>query len=242
MTQSHSASDAFNDSLDFVKKLWGQMGVPGMQSAGSGVPGMSPLTSMSLPSMSVEDLDQRISDLRTVENWLNMNLAMLRNTIQALEVQRATIATLQSLSTTMANTMQGITDTVTGESTWPGRPDSDEGGKSAKTGNSAKGGEETESGDAGDEPVSPLIAQSAAWWQGLQDQFKQALGVALEGAAAASTASASPASFKTASPAQAAAKKTPNKTTRKAAPAKRSGSARSASKPASKPTGKRKSV
>lgn len=48
MTQSHSASDAFNDSLDFVKKLWGQMGVPGMQSGANTIPGMS---SMSMPSM-----------------------------------------------------------------------------------------------------------------------------------------------------------------------------------------------
>lgn len=148
----------------------------------------------------MEDLDQRISDLRTVENWLNMNLAMLRNTIQALEVQRATIATLQSLSSTMANTMQGITDTVTGES---------------------------EKKDDAEEPASPLIAQSAAWWQGVQDQFKQALGAALEGAAAASTVPPA----KTSSP---AAKKAPRKTTA----AKRSSSARTATKSPSK----RKSV
>ena len=34
--------------------------------------------------------------------------------------------------------------------------------------------------EAGSEQVSPLIAQSTAWWQGVQDQFKQALGTALE--------------------------------------------------------------
>ena len=46
--------------------------------------------------MSVEEMDKRISDLRAVENWLNMNLTMLRSTIQGLEVQRATLATLKS--------------------------------------------------------------------------------------------------------------------------------------------------
>ncbi|MEB2400470.1 MAG: transcriptional regulator [Alcaligenaceae bacterium] len=48
------------------------------------------------PSMSLEEFDRRISDLRAVENWLRMNLSMLSSTIQGLEVQRATIATLKS--------------------------------------------------------------------------------------------------------------------------------------------------
>ena len=46
--------------------------------------------------MSVEEMDKRISDLRAVENWLRMNLSMLGSTIQGLEVQRATVATLKS--------------------------------------------------------------------------------------------------------------------------------------------------
>ncbi len=50
--------------------------------------------------MSVEDMDKRISDLRAVENWLNMNLTMLRSTIQGLEVQRATLGTLKSFMET----------------------------------------------------------------------------------------------------------------------------------------------
>ncbi|MCC2595930.1 transcriptional regulator [Pusillimonas sp. MFBS29] len=50
------------------------------------------------PPMSIEDLDRRISDLRAVENWLRMNLSMLSSTIQGLEVQRATIMTLQSFA------------------------------------------------------------------------------------------------------------------------------------------------
>lgn len=158
MSQSPSASDAFNDSLDFVKKLWGSMGVPGMQQTpSSSIPGMAALTQMAVPSMTVEDLDRRISDLKTVEAWLTVNSTMLRNTIQALEVQRATIATLHSLSATMANTMQGITDPA--------------------------GVSESHEPAEDSAPASPLIAQSAAWWQGVQDQFKQALGAALDGAA-----------------------------------------------------------
>src|SRR3546814_5689939 len=46
--------------------------------------------------MSLDDLERRIADLRTVENWLRMNLSMLSSSIQGLAVQRATIATLKS--------------------------------------------------------------------------------------------------------------------------------------------------
>lgn len=92
MTQSDPSDNAFKDSLNFVKKLWGEMGVPGMA--------MPP---MPMLPMSLEELNKRIQELKSVEAWLNMNANMLRNTIQALEVQRATMATLQA----MANTLQG---------------------------------------------------------------------------------------------------------------------------------------
>lgn len=103
MSQSTSSpDDAFKDSLNFVKKLWGGMGVPGMTTP-----------SIPLPPMSPEELDKRIQELKSVETWLNMNAGMLRNTIQALEVQRATMAALQS----MANTMQGVDGEKEGSAT-----------------------------------------------------------------------------------------------------------------------------
>jgi len=165
MTQSNASGDTFNDSLNFVKKLWGQMGVPGMPSMqGVTLPGM-PI--MPAPSMSLEDLDKRIQELKTVETWLNLNTTMLRNTIQAMEVQRATIATLHSLSNTMANSMQGMSSAAT-RSAPPAAPEPEVADEPADS----------------SEPVTPILEQSAAWWQGVQDQFKQALGTALEKSAA----------------------------------------------------------
>lgn len=154
MTQSNSYSDeAFKDSLSFVKKLWGGMGVPGMGVAGTTTPGMSYMPGMAMPTMSVEELDKRIQELKSVETWLNVNITMLHNTIQALEVQRATIATLHSLSSTMVQTMQGA---------------------------SPENGDEKKGGAAVTTDISPLVSQSAAWWNAVQEQFKQALSVALE--------------------------------------------------------------
>jgi hypothetical protein len=79
------------DTLDFVKNLWGSMGV---------VPGIA------APTLSVDDLDKKINDLRAVEAWLNLNSGMVRGTIQALEVQRNTIATLKSMGKTLADAVQ----------------------------------------------------------------------------------------------------------------------------------------
>jgi len=56
------------------------------------------------PSMNPEDLEKRIAELKTVENWLKLNLSMLSSTIQGMEVQLATIATLRSFASSMSNT------------------------------------------------------------------------------------------------------------------------------------------
>ncbi len=176
MSQTNpSAGDAFKDSLDFVKKLWGGMSVPGM-----GMPNMPGMPSMpampAMPSMSIEDLDKRIQDLKTVETWLNLNMSMLRSTVQAMEVQRATIATLHSLSATMSETMQSMSAGANHNPFTAGyKPASAEAEPAP-----AKEAEQPEAS----ETIAPLIHQSAVWWQGVQDQFKQALGTALENSAA----------------------------------------------------------
>jgi hypothetical protein len=87
-----------NDSLEFVKNLWGSMSVPGMS-----------MPSLAAPPMSIEDLDKKIADLKAVESWLNVNGAMLRATIQGMEVQRGTLATLKSMGANFADAMKQMT-------------------------------------------------------------------------------------------------------------------------------------
>jgi hypothetical protein len=72
------------DPLEMLKKMWAPMGLP--------MPGMP---GMVTPSFNVADIEKRITDLKSVENWLSMNLNMLRMSIQGLEMQRATIAAMQ---------------------------------------------------------------------------------------------------------------------------------------------------
>ena len=89
----------FNQSLEMLKTMWGQTGVGQM-------PGQFPFTSDSakaaggfgaaFPGIDIDELEKRIKDLKSVENWLNLNLNILKSTIQGLEVQHATMMALKS--------------------------------------------------------------------------------------------------------------------------------------------------
>lgn len=72
------------DPLDFIKGMWNSMGI--------NLPGMV------TPTLDVDELEKRITDLKTVENWLKMNLNMLTISIQSLEMQRATLAAVKAIS------------------------------------------------------------------------------------------------------------------------------------------------
>lgn len=72
------------DPLEFMKSLWTGMGLP--------MPGMV------APTLDVGELDKHIADLRAVEGWLKMNLGMLQMSIQALEMQRNTLAAMQAMA------------------------------------------------------------------------------------------------------------------------------------------------
>jgi hypothetical protein len=69
------------DPLEFLKSLWGPMGLP--------MAGLNPAAGAS------SELDKRLAELKSVENWLNMNLGVLRMTIQSLEMQKAALAVMQ---------------------------------------------------------------------------------------------------------------------------------------------------
>jgi hypothetical protein len=71
-----------------------------MQNAGASLPGLSQWIA---PTLNPEELDKRIQELKTVQFWLEQNARLLTTTIQALEVQRMTLSTLQSMNLPMAD-------------------------------------------------------------------------------------------------------------------------------------------
>lgn len=71
--------DAMADTLEFAKKMWG---------GGKAPAGLT---------MSEDEINKQIADLKAVEAWLEVNANMLRNTIQTLELQSAAFATLRTM-------------------------------------------------------------------------------------------------------------------------------------------------
>ena len=69
------------------------------KNAGAGLPSMGQWIA---PTLNPEELDKRIQELKTVQFWLEQNARLLATTIQALEVQRMTLSTLQSMNLPLA--------------------------------------------------------------------------------------------------------------------------------------------
>jgi hypothetical protein len=70
------------DFFEFMQKMWNPMGFP--------IPGMI------APTMSVEDLEKKIAELKAVETWLTMNTGFVQMTIKTLEMQKAGIESMQA--------------------------------------------------------------------------------------------------------------------------------------------------
>ncbi|MBS2128849.1 transcriptional regulator [Burkholderia thailandensis] len=220
----------------FLDKMWDMMrltpfgAMSALPGASQGLPpSLSAMSDLMAPLASVEELDKRITDLRAVEQWLKLNLGMLQSAIQALEVQRATLATLRAFGalaqTSMAAAEAALSpdDSAHRESA-PASASSTK--READAGEPAGARAEAETGataDAGGEtpPPGADAFDPAGWWNLLQSQFNQLARFAMTqpGMAAAGDA---PAAGAAAAPKPSAAKKP---AARRAAAPRTSGSA-----------------
>jgi hypothetical protein len=164
---------AVTDTLEFVKNLWGGMGIPGMNMSSMNIPGMP---GMVVPTLSVEEIRKKISDLKAVETWLELNMNMLRGTIQALEVQAATISTLQSMGDALSATMSsgGGFGQAAPQKPAPSPSYFNPSAQSASAAPEPSGKDEADAASL----TAPLV-NAAAWWNLLQDQFRQAVNTAM---------------------------------------------------------------
>jgi hypothetical protein len=67
-----------SDPFELLKKMWAPFGLP--------------MAGAAMPLGSVSEIERRIAELKSVEQWLNLNLSVLRITMQNLELQKATLA------------------------------------------------------------------------------------------------------------------------------------------------------
>jgi hypothetical protein len=90
----------FVPGFDFLQSL--------AKGAAGSIPSMPNLTNWVSPSLNLEELEKRISDLKAVHFWLDQNSKALNATIQALEVQKMTLATLKGMNFDMGDVANAL--------------------------------------------------------------------------------------------------------------------------------------
>jgi len=103
------------------------------------------------PTLDPAELEKKIGELKSVESWLKLNLSMLSSTIQGMEVQLATITTLQQFMS--ANT---VAPSVAPRAS-PAAPTAQDASTAAKNVPS----------------VAASTEAAQAWWNMLTQQFGQ---------------------------------------------------------------------
>ena len=98
----------FVPGFDFLQNL-SKTASAAQPAAAAGMPGMPGMASWVAPTLSIEDIDKRIQELKSVLFWLEQNTTALKATIQAMEVQKMTLTTLQSMNVNMADLAKAFT-------------------------------------------------------------------------------------------------------------------------------------
>ncbi|MBK6615241.1 PhaM family polyhydroxyalkanoate granule multifunctional regulatory protein [Ottowia sp.] len=180
------------------------------------------------PTVSVEELDKRITELRAVQFWLEQNLLALKATIQALEVQKMTLATLRDMNLSVTEVAKAFTLPKSEERAAPAAPPAEETAKrwpykDKGAASAAKTPAEAAAPTPEAEPAEPAQPPAAAapraragrkdaaassggvadpmqWWGALTQQFQQIAAETLREAARAVPAPAGEASGADAAP------------------------------------------
>ncbi len=154
-----------------------------VKNAGAALPGLPGVERWIAPTLDPEELDKRIKDLRTVQFWLEQNAKLLGATIQALEVQRMTLATLKTLNVPLAGMADALrTRPPTAPAVAvpaPGAAPEDEAehdaGPGAKPARKAPRRAGRSPAAAAAPAVDPML-----WWGALTQQFGELAGRAMK--------------------------------------------------------------
>jgi hypothetical protein len=90
----------FIPGFDFLQDL--------AKGASQSLPQMPNLSSWVAPTLNLEELERRIGELKAVHFWLDQNSKALGATIQALEVQKMTLATLRGMNFNMGEVANAL--------------------------------------------------------------------------------------------------------------------------------------
>ena len=195
-TSNNLGFGKFVPGFDFLQSL--------AKGASSSIPQLPNLSNWVAPTISVEELEKRVEELKAVQFWLEQNSRALSATIQALEVQKMTLATLKGMNFSMgdvanafklktadtvmsgvqkaadtvsgaAGAVAGAAARVTGRAAAEEAPDETDAEPAAKAKPKAKGKTAA--------AAEPAVVDPMQWWGALTSQFQQIAANAMKDAA-----------------------------------------------------------
>ena len=158
----------FVPGFDFLQGL--------VKNAGAALPGIGQWVA---PTLNPEELEKRIEELRTVQFWLEQNARMLGATIQALEVQRMTLSTLQSMNVPLGELREALKVPTPAISPLPAMPE-------ALAAAMPKAASEAKPKAASRKNAAAATAPAVdpmQWWSALSQQFTQLAATAMKDSA-----------------------------------------------------------
>ena len=170
----------FVPGFDFLQNL--------AKGASQTLPQMPNLSNWVAPTLNLEELDKRIGELKAVHFWLDQNSKALGATIQALEVQKMTLATLKGMNFNMGDVANALklkaADTMFTGAQKVGEKAAD----TARTVSGAASDAVAKSraarkGSKGDGQAVPGVVDPLQWWGALTQQFQQIAASAMKDAA-----------------------------------------------------------
>ena len=195
-TSNNFGFGKFVPGFDFLQSL--------AKGASSSIPQLPNLSNWVAPTISVEELEKRVEELKAVQFWLEQNSRALSATIQALEVQKMTLATLKGMNFSMGDVANAFklktADTVMSgvqkaADTVSGAAGAVAGAAARVTGRAAaeEAPDETDAEPAPAAKAQPKAKGKAAaesavvdpmqWWGALTSQFQQIAANAMKDAA-----------------------------------------------------------
>ena len=163
--------------FDFLQSL--------AKGATGSIPKMPSLSNWVAPTISVEELEKRVDELKAVQFWLDQNSRALTATIQALEVQKMTLATLKGMNFSMGDvanafklktadsvmdSVQKISETLAGAAhSMTSAPATAPAAQAAAHSDQNK----TETGKTDAPQSSANVIDPMHWWGALTQQFQQ---------------------------------------------------------------------
>lgn len=162
----------FVPGFDFLQNL--------AKGASTSIPQMPNLGNWVAPTLNVEELDKRIEELKNVHFWLEQNSRALAATIQALEVQKMTLATLKGMNFNIGD-MANALKLKTADSVFSGvQKAAEKATATAKTFSEAAAGKsEDKAAKPAGASASPMV-DPLQLWGSLTQQFQNIAATALK--------------------------------------------------------------